>query len=162
MPADPNFAEVFISHSSSDEREAAAIARFICANLAVPMDEVICTSAEPFNLPTGNHFERDILKGIGKCSVFVFLISPSSMRSLFCTVELGAAWGRRKTVIPVALPGVDIADIGRPLSSMNIAQWRSAESWVHMLKVIESESGASRIAASKWKIAAQAIAQSAA
>lgn len=162
MPADPDFAEVFISHSSADTSRALAVANLLCTYLSIPKDEIICTSAEPFRLPTGSTYERDIVKAIGKCSLFIFLASSASLKSFFCAMELGAAWGRRKKIIPVLLPGSDAASLERPLSSMNISPWQSRETWTHVLEVAETESGADRVKARSWAEAARALAESAA
>lgn len=150
MAADPNFTEVFVSHSATDVEAALAVANFVVTHLSVPSDEVICTSAAPYDLPTGDEYERAILKALTKCSVVVALVSPRSLASLFCSMEIGAAWGKRKRIIPIALPMLDINHIGRPLSSLNVTAWENQETWLHLLRTIEERSGVNRRQPKRW------------
>lgn len=150
--------QVFISHSSKDADRAGAIGRLISACLDFDDDEITCTSAHPFGLPIGANFEDKLRRSIGKCKVFVGLVSEHSLSSLFCTMETGAAWGHEKPFKLILAPSVDASTLQRPLSSYHAVRWSDANAWRQLVTEIEDETGALRRNPQRWSELSAAIA----
>ncbi|MDT4819814.1 TIR domain protein [compost metagenome] len=158
MPADPEFTDVFISHSSSDKEYAVATIDFLRACFEFQDYEITCTSAPLHGLVGGVNFERDVQLSISKCKVFVALLSASSLASVFCVMEMGAAWGRRKTFKPILLPGLPAADVPRPLSSMHLLNWGEPASWLQLADDIHEKTGTKKRRPRSWHEMAAAVA----
>jgi TIR domain len=157
MTIDPEFTEVFISHSSQDADRASALAEFLSACLRLKDYAITCTSAPGFSLPIGAKFEDSLRLSIKKCDVFVGLVSEHSLGSLFCTMEMGAAWGRKKPLKLVLAPGVNPASLQRPLSSFHMVQWVDPKAWFQLAEEVADETGADRRNTKRWIEFAEAI-----
>lgn len=158
MAIDPNFTSVFVSHASKDAGRASAIAKFLSQCLAFKDYEIACTSAPGFGLPFGAKFEDSLRTSIKKCNVFVALITENSLGSLFCTMEMGAAWGRGKPLKLVLAPHMGAERLQRPLSSFHAVRWSDAHAWLQLVAEVEEETGVRKRAAEHWPQLANAIA----
>jgi len=59
------------------------------------------------NLFIGQRWWQEIIKQIRRADVFVFLISPSSLKSIYCKKEFVVARNRGKMIIPIIVKKVD-------------------------------------------------------
>lgn len=138
-----NWTDVFISHSSKDSAYAEQVVSLLAECIDFGAGEVVCTSAEGYGLEFGTKFEKKLRKSIEAAEVVIALVSPNSLASLFCTFEIGAAWGLRKPLKPVLLPGVQQSVIQRPLSSLHFLEWSNELGWVQLVaevaKISDSE-----------------------
>lgn len=157
MVTDPDLTDVFISHSSQDALRACAIAEFLIACIALEKDSITCTSSPGFGLPIGAKFEDSLRLSIKKCEVFIGLVSEDSLRSIFCMMEIGAAWGREKPLKLVLAPGLDTSSLQRPLSSLHVVQWSNLNSWLQLAEEVADETGTRRRNIKKWAELSEAI-----
>ena len=113
---------VFVSHSGADTWAAKQVAREIAACGAVPfLDEA--------QIDVGADFEEDILAFLEKADELVVLITPWALERPYVWAELGAAWGRRISIVGLLLglsaaesqsrPGVPILLKRRDLLPLN-------------------------------------------
>jgi len=94
---------VFLSHSSKDDWVARQLARQIEHARASCFLDVI-------ELEGGDDFERRIKAALQECLELVVLITPAVLDSRYVWVELGAAWGQGKRIVPL-LYGLTAAEI---------------------------------------------------
>lgn len=105
---------VFISHSTSDqplvlrladylERTAQGAIRFFVAGR---------------DLPAGMDWEKEILSALRAADLVFAVFSAKALDSNFVIFEIGYARGLGKPVIPIGMPGLSVADIPRPIGSL--------------------------------------------
>ena len=111
--------ELFISHSSDDQRLAEALVDLLKAALSVPVEAIRCTSVDGCKLPTGAHTETQLRRELLEAPAFIGLVTPSSIRSAYVLFELGARWGAEKSVFPLLAAGADASLLRGPLSTIN-------------------------------------------
>ncbi len=86
--------DVFISYS----RRSLEFARHVHQSL---VDEGFSVWFDQNNIPLGVDFQDEIDQGIEKAHNFIFIISPSSVRSSYCLKEVKLAVKRNKRIIPI-------------------------------------------------------------
>jgi hypothetical protein len=159
MPFYPRFTRVFVSHSSADADYAIATAKFLKACFQFKDYELICTSDPAHGPEGGSEFEKSIRVSIEHCGVFIALLSEASLASVFCTMEMGAAWGHKKTFKPVLLPSVPPALITRPISSMHLLNWSDPRAWLELADDVYMKTGAKCFQRDKWPDQATSVAR---
>lgn len=93
-------ARVFISSSTRNQELAECFIEFIRLGMGVPKSDIFCT-AFPEALPTGENFIEKIRTELESCDAVISLITEEYLRSTFCIVEMGIAWGMRKCYFPL-------------------------------------------------------------
>lgn len=94
---------VFVSHSGEDMWVAKQIAREIEACGAKPfLDEA--------EIDAGADFEEDIRQFLEDAHELVVLLTPWALERPYVWIELGAAWGRRITIVAL-LHGITPAEL---------------------------------------------------
>lgn len=124
--------KIFISHSSSDRATAEALVDLLRSALALPSKEIRCTSVEGYRLAAGANSNEQLRTEIFGCDAFIALLSPSSMKSVYVTFELGARWGTNKHLAPIMICGTEASDLRAPLSAIH-AITGTSESDMHQL-----------------------------
>lgn len=89
---------IFISYSSANKKIVDRIAAVLSAN---GYDVWIDTKA----LIPGLDWWPQILQGIQKCDIFLFMVSKTSCISAYCRAEINFAYLLNRLIIPVVLPG---------------------------------------------------------
>jgi hypothetical protein len=85
---------VFLSHSSRDTWVAKQIAREMTACGVVPfLDEA--------DIETGIEFEDAILEFLSKADELLVLLTPWALDRPYIWAEIGAAWGRRISIVAI-------------------------------------------------------------
>jgi hypothetical protein len=97
---------VFISHSSADLDLVKALVACLEQSLVVPDGAIVCTSLPGYDLSAGARVSDALLKSIERCSVLLAVLTQNSLKSGYCLMELGAAWGLRKMACAVLGPAV--------------------------------------------------------
>lgn len=85
---------VFISHSSKDRWIAGQIARLI-------EDRGAQTFLDEKDIQGGDVIPQVLQKNIQKCDELLVLMSQYSVERPWVLLEIGAAWGLEKTVVPI-------------------------------------------------------------
>jgi len=111
--------DIFISHSSQDEKVAECIIELIRTALNIEASKIRCTSVNGYRLPSGADTIERIKKEVNGCKVLVVLISEHSIKSAFVMFELGARWGLSKPLIPLIISTQGSKLLEGPLSVIN-------------------------------------------
>ena len=104
--------QIFISYSRKDS----AIAEKIVNALA--KDDL-----EPWidwkSIPKGEEFKREIFQGIEKSDIFLFLVSPDSVRSKWCQKEINCANKNGKRILPIVVRNTSLKLIPSGITKRN-------------------------------------------
>lgn len=111
--------QVFISHSGEDFKLAKLLANLIQKSLRLSHKAIRCSSVDGYRLPGGITTDEQLRIEIHDARLFVGLITPNSLKSLYVAFELGARWGSEKPLIPLLAAGVTPSHLEGPLSGIN-------------------------------------------
>ncbi len=104
--------QIFISYSRKD----LAIAEKI-------IDALGKDDLEPWidwkSIPKGETFEGEIKQGIEKAEVFLFLVSPDSVQSYWCNLEIEHAVQNGKRILPIVVRDTELQIIHPAISTRN-------------------------------------------
>ena len=108
---------VFISHATEDEDAAHELAALL------KQAKVSCFVAKK-SIPHAAEWAVTIFQAIKDCRVFAPLVSAAAKRSRWCTLEIGAALGQKKQVVPVSLDSTKPPQV---LAHLQIAKFRTED-----------------------------------
>lgn len=132
--------DIFISHSSKDSEFAVSLVRFLRVALRLSSSQILCTSVEETQLIGGAKEDEKLRQEIFDSKVFVAVLSPTSINSIYVQFELGARWGANKKIFPLLLPSLDLKQISGPLIKRHIVMCNRAGLWnliQHASKVLD-------------------------
>ena len=89
--------EIFISHATADKRLAELLVNFLKEAIGVPTSAIFCSSVKGHDIPLGEDFNDYIKQSIQNPKLVILLMTPAYVESLFCLMELGAAWAQSAT-----------------------------------------------------------------
>ncbi len=121
--------DLFISHSSKDASFANALVRFLRLSLRLSAKQIRCTSVEETQLESGTEIDRFLRDEIMSSSLFVAVLSPNSLSSMYVLFELGARWGAGKKMFPILMPGMSRGQLEGPLKGLHISECNRASLW---------------------------------
>lgn len=111
--------KVFISHSSADKLAAEAFVQLLRSALNIQSKDIRCTSVEGYKLSAGADSNEQLRTEVFGCELFVALLSPASIKSVYVMFELGARWGTKRHLAPIMIAGVQPGDLKAPLSGIH-------------------------------------------
>jgi hypothetical protein len=126
--------KIFVSHSAVDQAIAAAFVDLVRAAFLISSRDIRCTSVDGYKLPAGTDADEQLRREVYEAQVFVALLSPASIKSIYVIFELGARWGAKGHLIPVMVDGLDPSYLTPPLSALHAVSGKS-EAEVHALLV---------------------------
>lgn len=132
--------DIFVSHSSDDQLYADALVQALTSAIDLDTTQIVCTSVVGHRLAFGKEFEGYLRAAISASEVLIPLVSKKSLSSLFCSFEMGAAWGLKKLLLPILLPGLRPSMVGRPLSSLQALSWRDELGWIQFITEVAKRS----------------------
>lgn len=133
---------VIVSHASTDEKLVSAFMRCLEDGVDLPDREIRCTSLHGHRLDPGDEISDTLRSNIEMCSVFIGLLTDSSLRSGFVLMELGAAWAFRKKACLVLAPSVDFKAIPGPFAGrLHAIRMDSQPDVVQLLEVVAKITG---------------------
>lgn len=109
---------IFISHSHENTAIAQALLKLLLLAFNISKSQIRCTSVDGFRLHVGANVDR-LKVEIYEARVFIGLITPESIRSVYVLFELGARWGAKRQIMPVLAAGADAGILGGPLGNIN-------------------------------------------
>lgn len=109
---------IFISHSHENTNIAAALINLLLLAFNISRAQIRCTSVDGFRLHVGANVDR-LKVEIYEARVFIGLITPESIRSVYVLFELGARWGARRQIMPILGGGAGAELLGGPLGNIN-------------------------------------------
>ncbi|NTU50609.1 MAG: toll/interleukin-1 receptor domain-containing protein [Desulfobulbaceae bacterium] len=118
--------KIFVSHSSKDKIIAEAFVNLIKTALNIPSKDIRCTSVAGYKLPAGADSNEQLRAEVFGCELFVALLSPTSMKSMYVMFELGARWGTKRHLAPIRVGGLDSSALKAPLSGIHAISGESA------------------------------------
>ena len=124
--------KVFVSHSSVDKAVAEAFVELVRTALNLSSKDIRCTSVAGFKLPAGAHSNEQLRTEVFGCELFIALLSPASIKSVYVMFELGARWGTKRHLAPIMVAGTQPGDLKAPLSGIHSIDGTS-ESDLHQL-----------------------------
>lgn len=111
--------KIFVSHSNADQGIAEAFVNLIKSSLRIQAKDIRCTSVDGYRLPAGVDAAAQLRQEVFASDIFVALLSPTSITSIFVMFELGARWGAEKTLMPVLVRSISPRDLRPPLSAIH-------------------------------------------
>src|SRR5512140_1435047 len=115
-------AKLFVSYS---RRDSVTARKLIEAFRSIQQDVWVDWESIP---PTVDWLEQ-IFRGIEAADAFIFLISPDSIASEVCKVEIGRAAQNNKRIIPIVLRDVNPKDTVESISKLNWTFMREADNF---------------------------------
>ncbi|MBD2448594.1 TIR domain-containing protein [Nostoc sp. FACHB-152] len=104
--------QVFLSYS---EKERAVMEKV--ANLLMRESFTVWTNKT--DIQSGTDFVESIYRGIEEADNLVFLMSPASLQSEYCQMEVSHAFSLKKRIIPLLIEQVDIEQIPVELRTLH-------------------------------------------
>lgn len=117
--------KIFISHSSKDKANAEAFVTLVRSAINIAAKDIRCTSVDGYRLTAGTNSDETLRAEVFGCEAFVGLLSPTSMKSVYVTFELGARWGSNKYLAPIRIAGFRADELKAPLSAIHVADGTS-------------------------------------
>lgn len=106
----------FISHSSKNRDLVKLFVELLNSKLGVADNDIYCTSIQN-QVKLGKNFIQDIQDNLVDAEVVFFLITEEYLNSIFCLMEMGAAWAYKDNIIPILVPPVTFKTLaGTPLA----------------------------------------------
>lgn len=120
---------IFISHSTKDKVLVEHVVDLLQSGMGIGRDRIFCTSLNG-TLPTGEDFISTIKEKMQEYNVVVAIITPEYLKSLFCVMELGAAWMSAEIVFPILAKGIKYSDLEKtPLKSIQMRCCQKEDDW---------------------------------
>jgi predicted transcriptional regulator len=135
-PSSASRLKVFISHRSTDELLAKAVADLFRDAMRLSATEIRCTSVDGYRLHGGADTDAELRSEVLGVPTFVGIITPTTMNSPYVLFELGARWGAGKHLCPVLARGADAKDLGGPLGGKNALHLSMRAEVVQMMEEI--------------------------
>lgn len=105
-PVNSDFPKVFVSHAAKDAVFAKALVDCLEACLEIPDKTIRCTSVPGYRLAPGDDADEVLRDNLARCSVVLGLLTDDSLASGYVVMELGAAWGLKRTTCAILAPAI--------------------------------------------------------
>lgn len=142
----PTTMKIFISHSSVDKKIAESLIDLIRLALNIRSSDIRCTSVDGYKLSAGAESNNQLKAEVFESEIFIAILSPASMASIYVMFELGARWGANKYLAPIMTNGTKAHDLKAPLSEIHAINGSSEPD---MLQLIEDLSQRLKISTEK-------------
>jgi hypothetical protein len=133
--------DVFISHSSLDDKVALALIELLREACEIPKERIRCTSVAGYKLPGGSRSEEQLRQETQEAKTFIGLITPNSISSAYVTFELGARWGADRHFIPLLACGADYKYLQGPITGRHAFNCVNEEDIHQMIGEIAEQLG---------------------
>ncbi|MGB3204633.1 MAG: TIR domain-containing protein [Crinalium sp.] len=104
--------QVFLSYSEKERAFMEKIAKLL-------MRESFTVWTNKTDIQSGTDFVESIYRGIEEADNLVFLMSPASLQSEYCQMEVSHAFSLKKRIIPLLIEQVDIEQIPVELRTLH-------------------------------------------
>lgn len=136
-----NGISVFVSHSAKDGALAKAFVDCVEACIEVPDKALRCTSVPGYKLAPGDVSDEVLRDNLEHCAVVIGLLTEESLKSGYVIMELGAAWGLKKTTCALLAPKIDYARVPGPLARRHAVMVDSDHDISSVMEVIADKTG---------------------
>jgi TIR domain len=124
--------QVFISHSSRDQRIAAGLTELLKNALGISPETIRCTSVDGHRLSAGAKTDETLKRELLNAKSFIALLTEHSLNSTWVLFELGARWGAERHLAPVFAAGLTAEKLRGPLPGISGLSCDS-ENQIHQL-----------------------------
>lgn len=124
--------QLFICHSSKDEDIVKRIVDIIVKAFRLPTAAIRCTSLYGYMLPSGANLDQ-LRDEVINAQVFVAVLTPNTIESMYSMFELGCRWGTRKVLIPIVCANNGRELLSEPLKSINASNANDVPSILHFV-----------------------------
>jgi hypothetical protein len=131
--------DIFVSHSKHDRDLAKAVVELLIEALKIPRTRIRCTSVVGHQLRGGMSIEKKLRQEINASRVFLGLLTPDSLGSVYVMFELGARWGIEKYWYLLKAKGAAVDDLKGPLPAYHVPDASSATDVAQMIEDIGKE-----------------------
>lgn len=112
----PALTQLFVSHIS-EEAEVAALLQDMLKSDFIGMVKLFASS-DVASIQLGDEWPRIIRKAIDKSPAMFVLCSKASLKRPWVHFEIGAAWMKGRTILPVCHSGLKPSELPLPLASL--------------------------------------------
>jgi hypothetical protein len=124
---------VFLSHSSKDKAQLVALKNLLDERAAGALNFFLSSDGESIRL--GRNWVARISDALAQAELMFVFLSPRSAESTWIHFEAGHAYANDLDVVPVCLPGMDIASVTAPLSLLQGFNLHSHEAMQNLARV---------------------------
>jgi TIR domain len=107
--------EIFLSHAVADQPLAKLLVDFLKEAIGVPNNAIFCSGVKGHDIPLGEDFNEHIKQKIQRPQLVMLLMTPAYIESLFCLMELGAAWAQSATSLAIVVPPIEFQTVTKTL-----------------------------------------------
>ncbi|HEV3039573.1 MAG TPA: toll/interleukin-1 receptor domain-containing protein [Candidatus Angelobacter sp.] len=151
--------QIFISHSSKDDKIARALIDLLRAALSLGADSIRCSSVDGYRLPVGMKVESRLRQEVHDAKIVIGIITQDSLGSDFVKFELGARWGTDK-FLALLLAGIN-SELSAPLNILNTLSANSEPQLQQLLDDVAAQLGSSLQKAASYAHLISAVKQEA-
>jgi hypothetical protein len=134
-----NDVKIFISHATEDASIASAFVQCIEECLVMPERSVIrCTSMPGYMLSPGETADEVLRSNLEHCDVVIGILTQASLSSTYVMMELGAAWGLKKTTCALMVPQMSYSNLPGPFARVQAVRLDSDTGIYSLLQQISA------------------------
>jgi hypothetical protein len=105
---------IFFSHSSLDKAQLSRLKDVFCVKTGGAIE--VFLSSDGQSIPLGRNWVYRVQEGLEAAALMIVFITPQSIDSSWVYFEAGYSYAKDVRVIPVGFLGIDLAQLGPPLS----------------------------------------------
>jgi predicted nucleotide-binding protein len=143
---------IFISHRHKDHQVAGALTELIRAAFDININQIRCTSIQPYRLPFGQNTSERLRDEIRNAKVVLGILAPDTGESSYVMFELGAAWAQRVYTCPLLSGGASFEHIPGPIYDLAPAKLWVASDCHQLVSNLASEIGLQRRSGNEGEI----------
>lgn len=125
---------VFLSHSSSDKEVVLGIKNLLASSSGGHVDYFLSTDGQ--SIRAGTNWVVSIEDALRRAEIVFAFISPKSARSSWVVFECGVAYGKDLRVVPVGIDGLEIGELGFPISLLQGFTLKDSEGILNIIRLI--------------------------
>lgn len=125
---------LFLSHSSVDAEPIARLKKLLNTATGGTLD--IFVSSDGQSIPFGRNWVHEVEEALRHAKLMFVFLSPAALGSRWIPFEAGFAYGIGIQVVPVGIYGVDLAQVGAPLSLLQGFNLSSAPGMNNILSIV--------------------------
>lgn len=132
---------IFVSHSSRDQKLVSALVQLLRGALELPKNAIRCSTLPGYKLPLGADIDEQIKWELGESEVFIAVLTPHSLKSQYVLFEIGARWGKGRSLGPLLARGTKAKFLGGPISGFNSLRATNQDELLQFLGDIAGQLG---------------------
>lgn len=123
----------FVSHAVADEAWLLPITEYLKKHFFLEL--FLCASS----IPVGSDWHQEIMTALSSSEQFVFVMTEHSIRSQFCSFEIGAAMARNKDIAVIATDGAPAPAFLQHIQHIDVARIQRQKPWLEREDVVTEQ-----------------------